>query len=324
MRLADVYSRHAINDRHISQRLPRSAFRSAQCAGRNIRWPHRGKSYARAWDRRNVPNFSALRATDREPSWPRHNPMVGVRNVGYQQSRCSNCFGFAAAGCSQRPMRPAHGKRVVLVERCTLRAAALAPGRSFVLDSTVSGLAHASNPAHVPRDYWMPWRKDPFANQTHEPQQWYSDRNAALTRGQSGCMGSYPQMIRASSTCPSAKAGPFARWNAPRVDRSLDLAAKRRARLDARFKVQLQRVARSGPSRLASGRGACGHAGRTARGRGENAVRRGRSAVVRALSDRIPLSRGPQGSIAVRLTKPKAAWSDIDGVGFAQARAREM
>jgi hypothetical protein len=240
---------------------------------------------------------------------------------------------LAGAGCSARAEgAPSAWKRVVLVELYTSQGcSSCPPADTFVRQLPALGFGRDKVvPLTFHVDYWdrLGW-KDPFANpEFTRRQEWYA-RSPTLRPpdGQSGLDGLYtPQMIvdgvvhfsgqRRDDAVremerAAARAARFdltadgaARGSA--IDLTIHVAARGETRRDLDWRVVVALAATKA---------------RTAVGRGENAGETlEEAAVVRALSERIPLPRGPQATVTLRLNKPPdLSWSEVDVVAFIQS-----
>jgi hypothetical protein len=237
-----------------------------------------------------------------------------------------------AAGCSARAEgAPAPWRRVVLVELFTSQGcSSCPPADAFVRDLPALGFGRDKVvPLTYHVDYWdrLGW-KDPFANpELTARQQWYArSRKLRSPDGQAGIDGIYtPQMIVDGVVHFSGQR----RQDAIReMERAVarpplfDLAADgaiRGSMIDLTVQVADRGAKRDLDWRVVVALAAT--RARTSVGRGENAGETlDEAAIVRALSDRIPVARGPRGSAAVRLTKPAdVPWSGIDVVVFVQS-----
>jgi hypothetical protein len=178
-------------------------------------------------------------------------------------------------------------------------------------------------------DYWdrLGW-KDPFANRGFtDRQEWYArSKKLRSPDGQVGIDGIYtPQMIvdgvvhfsgqrrqdairemqRAAAQPPLFDLAADGTIHGSTVDLTVQVADRGTKReLDWRVVVALAATKT-----------------RTAVARGENAGETlDEAAVVRALSDRIPVAHGPRGSVTVRLTRPAdLPWSGTEVVVFVQS-----
>ncbi len=239
----------------------------------------------------------------------------------------------AAAGCSAPAQgAPAPWKRVVLAELFTSQGcSSCPPADAFVRELPTLGLGRDKViPLTFHVDYWdrLGW-KDPFANPDFTSrQEWYSrSKTLRAPDGQRGLEGIYtPQMIvdgavhfsgqrrrdairemeRAAGRPPLFDLAAEATARASTIDVSVHVTERGEVKRDLDWRLVVALVSTKA---------------RTSVVRGENAGETlDEAAVVRALSDRISLSRAARGSIAVRLTKPDdLSWSDIDVVGFTQS-----
>jgi hypothetical protein len=237
-----------------------------------------------------------------------------------------------AAGCgATAEAAPAAWKRVVLVELFTSQGcSSCPPADAFVRDLPALGFGRDKVvPLTYHVDYWdrLGW-KDPFANpELTARQEWYArSRKLRPPEGQAGIDGIYtPQMIvdgvvhfsgqrrqdairemeRAAARPPLFDLAADGTIHGSTVDLTVQVA-DRGARRDLDWRVVAALAATTA---------------RTSVARGENAGETlDEAAVVRALSERIPVARGPRGSVTVRLTKPAdVPWSGIDVVVFVQS-----
>jgi hypothetical protein len=238
----------------------------------------------------------------------------------------------AAAGCSARAegASPAW-RRVVLVELFTSQGcSSCPPADAFVRELPALGFGRDKVvPLTYHVDYWdrLGW-KDPFANRSFtDRQEWYArSRKLRSPDGQPGIDGIYtPQMIvdgvvhfsgqrrqdavhemeRAAARPPLFDLAGDGAIHGSTVDLSVRLA-DRGAKRDLDWRVV---------GALAATKA------RTSVDRGENAgATLDEAAVVRALSDRVPVVVAPRGAVTVRLSKPAAlAWSDLEVVVFVQS-----
>jgi len=231
----------------------------------------------------------------------------------------------AAAGCSARAEgAPAAWRRVVLVELFTSQGcSSCPPADAFVRDLPALGFGRDKVvPLTYHVDYWdhLGW-KDPFASSAFtNRQEWYA-RSTKLRSpaGQAGIEGIYtPQMIvdglvhfsgqrrqdairemeRAAARPPLFDLAGAATVHGSTIDVAVEVADRGGTKRDADWRVVVALAATKA---------------RTSVPRGENAGETlDEAAVVRVLSDRIPVARGPQKSATVRLTKPAdLPWSGI-------------
>jgi hypothetical protein len=238
----------------------------------------------------------------------------------------------AAAGCSARAEgAPAAWRRVVLVELFTSQGcSSCPPADAFVRDLPALGFGRDRVvPLTYHVDYWdrLGW-KDPFANRGFtDRQEWYArSKKLRSPDGQVGIDGIYtPQMIvdgvvhfsgqrrqdairemqRAAAQPPLFDLAADGTIHGSTVDLTVQVADRGTKReLDWRVVVALAATKT-----------------RTAVARGENAGETlDEAAVVRALSDRIPVAHGPRGSVTVRLTRPAdLPWSGTEVVVFVQS-----
>lgn len=240
--------------------------------------------------------------------------------------------GWSASATAEGP--PDAGKRVVLVELFTSQGCSSCPAADellrelprlgFTRDKVVP-LAY-----HV--DYWdgLGW-KDPFASTAFtRRQEWYARAGRLRSPdGQAGLTGLYtPQMIVAGTVHFSGQR------------RTVALAEIRRAAgrpvhftLDATASVKGQQIVVSVRAAPRSAEGASEDwrvvvaltqkAAQTRVLHGENG---GESlqevAIVRALSDPIPLPTAPGQPVRTTLAKPaELRWADLEAVAFVQANA---
>jgi hypothetical protein len=236
---------------------------------------------------------------------------------------------LAAAGCSATARgAPAAWNRVVLAELFTSQGcSSCPPADAFVRQLPALGLGRGKVvPLTFHVDYWdhLGW-KDPFATaELTKRQEWYARAKTLRSPdGPSGLDGIYtPQLIvdgmvqlsgqhrddavremqRAGARPPLFDLAVGSTVHGSAIDVSVQAAERGPVRRDLDWRVVVALVATKA---------------RTVVPRGENAGETlEEAAVVRALSDRIPLA----GSVAVRLTKPSdLSWSDVDVVAFAQS-----
>jgi len=238
----------------------------------------------------------------------------------------------AAAGCSAKAEgAEAAWRRVVLVELFTSQGcSSCPPADAFVRDLPALGFGRDKVvPLTYHVDYWdrLGW-KDPFATPGFtERQEWYArSKKLRSPDGQAGIEGIYtPQMIvdglvhfsgqrrqdairemeRAAARPPLFELAADGTIHGSTIDLSVQVADRGAKReLDWRVVVALAATK-----------------ARTSVARGENAGETlDEAAVVRALSDRIPIARGTRGSVTVRLTKPAdLPWTSVDVVAFVQS-----
>ena len=215
---------------------------------------------------------------------------------------------FTSQGCSSCPPADAFMRELP----------ALALGRDKVVPLTF----------HV--DYWdrLGW-KDPFANPAFtDRQQWYS-RSGRLRSpdGPGGLEGIYtPQMIVDGTIQFSGQRRQTAMRELERAagrEPVFDLVSQANIRGPA-VEIAVQLAERAGVRRDLDWRvvGALAvKQARTSVAHGENAGETlDEAAVVRALSDRAPIARGPRSSVTMTLTKPAGlSWSDVEIVVFVQS-----
>jgi len=241
----------------------------------------------------------------------------------------------AIAGCGASAVgAPATWRRVVLVELFTSQGcSSCPPADAFVRDLPALGFGRDRVvPLTFHVDYWddLGW-KDPFATAV------FTDRQRAYARsrtlrspdGQAGIDGIYtPQMIvdglvhlSGQRRQDAIREMERAAMRPPLFDLVAD-ATPHGSTIDVAVTATERGPTRSTPGwhvvvALAATRT------RTAVARGENAgATLDEAAVVRALSDRIPLARGPRSTVMVRLTKPAdLPWAGIEVVAFVQSRA---
>jgi hypothetical protein len=241
----------------------------------------------------------------------------------------------AAAGCSSTARgAPAPWRRPVLVELYTSQGcSSCPPADAFVRQLPSLGFGRDKViPLTFHVDYWdrLGW-KDPFASGAFTGrQEWYA-RSAKLRSpdGGAGLDGLYtPQMIVDGAVQLSGQRRQTALHE-------MEIAAARPPafELGARAEIKGSSAEVTVQSRPA---GQAGQAGRdrdwrlvvalaaknarTVVARGENAGETlEEAAVVRALSDRVPMSR-PQSSTRIQISKPAdLAWSDVELVVFVQS-----
>jgi hypothetical protein len=223
---------------------------------------------------------------------------------------------------------------VVLVELFTSQGcSSCPPADAFVRDLPALGFGRDKVlPLTYHVDYWdhLGW-KDPFASSAFtNRQQWYA-RSTKLRSldGQAGIEGIYtPQMIvdglvhfsgqrrqdalhemeRAAARPPLFDLAGEATIHGSMIEVAVDVAERGGTKRDADWRVVVALAAAKA---------------RTAVARGENAGETlDEAAVVRALSDRVPVARGSRRSVIVRLTKPAdLPWSGIEVVAFVQSEA---
>jgi hypothetical protein len=247
---------------------------------------------------------------------------------------------LAVAGCSSGKAEAAPAaatpswRRVVLVELFTSQGcSSCPPADAFVRDLPALGFGRDKViPLTYHVDYWdlLGW-KDPFASPSNTRRQGWYARSATLRspegqRGQ-GIQGIYtPQMIVDGQVHFSGQRRQDAAREMERAAARpplFDLAADATAR-GSTVEVSVQAAAREGAKPELDWRLVVALAARNARtsvAHGENAGETlDEAAVVRALSDRIPLPRDPRAPITVRLAKPAdLAWSDLDVIAFVQS-----
>jgi len=239
----------------------------------------------------------------------------------------------AGAGCTATAEgAPSAWRRIVLVELFTSQGcSSCPPADTFVRQLPALGFGRDKVvPLTFHVDYWdrLGW-KDPFANpQFTKRQAWYA-RSATLRSpdGPSGLDGIYtPQMIvdglvqlsgqRRDDAVremgrAAARAAPFDLTADGAVHGStIELTVRVAARGDPRRELDWRLVVALAATKA-----------RTAVLQGENAGETlEEAAVVRTLSERIPLPPGPQATVTVKLNKPAdQAWSQIDLVAFVQS-----
>lgn len=239
---------------------------------------------------------------------------------------------FFTAGCgSSASAAPAPWRRVVLVELFTSQGcSSCPPADAFVRELPAQGLGRDKVvPLTFHVDYWdgLGW-KDPFAAPAFTERQRAYARSGKLRSpdGRAGIEGIYtPQMIVDGQVH-------FSGQRRQDALREMARAAMRPPAFDLITKATVRgstiEVVVAASERGATKRDADWHVvvalaatkARTAVARGENAGETlDEAAVVRALSDRIPLARGP---VTVQLSKPAdLPWSRIDVVAFVQSQA---
>ena len=242
---------------------------------------------------------------------------------------------IAAAGCSaSAAAAPAAGRHVVLVELFTSQGcSSCPPADAFVRDLPALGFGRDKViPLTFHVDYWndLGW-KDPFATSVFtDRQKWYA-RSGTLRSpdGQVGIDGIYtPQMIVDGLVH-------FSGQRRQDAIREMERAATRPSAFDlvadatihgSTIDVVVAATDRGDPKRDADWHVVVALAAtktRTAVARGENAGETlDEAAVVRVLSNRLPLARSPRSTVTVRLTKPgDLPWSGTEVVAFVQSRA---
>jgi hypothetical protein len=242
---------------------------------------------------------------------------------------------FAAAGCSaSATAAPAAWRRAVLVELFTSQGcSSCPPADAFVRELPALGFGRDKVvPLTFHVDYWdgLGW-KDPFAMSAFTERQRSYARSGKLRSpdGQAGIDGIYtPQMIVDGLVH-------FSGQRRQDAIREMERAATRPPAFDlvanATVQGSLIDVAVAATDRGDTKRDADWHVvvalaatkTRTAVARGENAGETlDEAAVVRALSDGIPLARGSRSPVTVRLRKPAdLPWSGIEVVAFVQSKA---
>jgi hypothetical protein len=238
----------------------------------------------------------------------------------------------AASGC----VRPARGatadwNRVVLVELFTSQGcSSCPPADEFVRDFPRRGLGPEKVlPLTFHVNYWddLGWR-DPFATPAFtDRQRWYADSGRLRSPGGAGGLsGLYtPQMIvggtvHFSGGQTEVAAAEIARAaaRAPEVELAGDAAIVGDA-----LTVALRVAPRAGFDRSQDWRAVVALAAKSARTRVLHGENRGETleeaAVVRALSDRLPIGAAA-GPLRVTLRKPAdLAWADVEVVAFVQS-----
>jgi hypothetical protein len=238
----------------------------------------------------------------------------------------------AAAGCSS-PARGAAApwRRPVLVELYTSQGcSSCPPADAFVRQFPALGLGRDKVvPLTFHVDYWdrLGW-KDPFARGVFtERQEWYSHSTKLRSPdGAAGLDGLYtPQMIVDGAV-------QFSGQRRPTALREIELAAAR----PPTFELAVRAAVKGSTVDLTVQSTLAGEAGRdrdwrlvaalaakkahTAVAHGENAGETlEEAAVVRALSDRVPLP-AQRGATRIQLSRPgDLTWSDVELVVFAQS-----
>jgi hypothetical protein len=238
----------------------------------------------------------------------------------------------AVSGCV-RPARgaPAAWNRVVLVELFTSQGcSSCPPADEFVRDLPRRGLGREKVlPLTFHVDYWddLGWR-DPFATPAFtERQRWYADSGRLRPPGGAGGLsGLYtPQMIvggtvhfSGGQTAVAAAEIARAAGRAPEVDLT---GATTRAGDD--LTVLLRVAPRAGFDRAQDWRAVVALSAKSTRTRVLRGENRGETleeaAVVRALSDRLPIG-GPAGPLRLTLRKPAdLPWAEVEVVAFVQS-----
>jgi hypothetical protein len=241
---------------------------------------------------------------------------------------------LAAAGCStSAAAAPAAWRRVVLVELFTSQGcSSCPPADALVRNLPALGFGPDKVvPLTFHVDYWdgLGW-KDPFATPAFTERQRSYARSGKLRSpdGQEGIDGVYtPQMIvdgrvhfsgqrrqdairemeRAAMRPPAFDLVGSATIQGSTIEVVVAATDRGDSKLDADWQVIVALAATKA---------------RTAVARGENAGETlDEAAVVRALSDRIPLGRGPRSPVTVRFSKPAdLPWSGIEIVAFVQSK----
>jgi hypothetical protein len=242
---------------------------------------------------------------------------------------------FSAAGCgASASAAPAPWRRVVLVELFTSQGcSSCPPADAFVRELPAQGLGRDKVvPLTFHVDYWdgLGW-KDAFAAPIFTERQRGYARSGKLRSpdGHAGLDGVYtPQMIVDGMVH-------FSGQRRQDAIREIERAASRPAALDltthatvqgSTIDIEVAAIRRGDSKRDGDWRVVVALAAiktRTAVARGENAGETlEEAAVVRALSDKIPLDPGSPGPVKVRLNKPAdLPWSNIEVVAFVQSEA---
>jgi hypothetical protein len=240
---------------------------------------------------------------------------------------------LAAAGCVS-PARgaPAAWNRLVLVELFTSQGcSSCPPADEFVRDFPRRGLGRDKVlPLTFHVDYWddLGWR-DPYATPAFtERQRWYVDSGRLQSpRGAPGLSGLYtPQMIVGGTVhFPGQQIAVAVSEIAQAAARppEIDLGATAAMEGDG-VTVTLRASPRSGLDRAQDWRAVVALAAKSTRTRvlhGENGGETlEEAAVVRALSDRMPLGGTSFGPVRVTLRKPpELPWADVELVAFVQS-----
>jgi len=242
---------------------------------------------------------------------------------------------FSAAGCgASASAAPAEWRRVVLVELFTSQGcSSCPPADAFVRELPAQGLGRDKVvPLTFHVDYWdgLGW-KDPFATPVFTERQRAYARSGNLRSpdGHAGLDGIYtPQMIVDGLVHFSGQRRQDAIREMMRAalrPAAFDLAAHATVQ-GSTIDVEVAAIHRGDTKPDAAWRVIVALAAiktRTAVARGENAGETlEEAAVVRALSDKIPLAPASQAPVKVQLSKPSdLPWSSIDVVAFVQSRA---
>jgi hypothetical protein len=240
-----------------------------------------------------------------------------------------------AAGCVKTARAaPASWNRPVLVELYTSQGcSSCPPADAFVRDFPRLGLTRDKVvPLTFHVNYWddLGWR-DPFAAPANtDRQQWYASSGRLVSPGgAAGLSGLYtPQMIiggrvhlpgqqRAVATEEIARAAALPAV----VDLAADVAVK-----DDSVAVSLRVSPRAGFDGAQDWRAVVALAAKSARTQvfhGENGGQTlEEAAVVRALSDRLPIARPASGPLRVTLHKPAdLGWDAVELVAFVQSES---
>jgi hypothetical protein len=237
------------------------------------------------------------------------------------------------AGGDLRPARgaPDGWNRVVLVELFTSQGcSSCPPADEFVRDFPRRGLGPEKVlPLTFHVNYWddLGWR-DPFATPAFtERQRWYADSGRLRSPdGIGGLAGLYtPQMIvggtvhfSGGQTAVAAAEIARAAARAPDVELTGDAAVA-----GDELTVTLRVAPRAGFDRAQDWRAVVALSARSTRTRVLRGENRGETleeaAVVRALSDRLPVP-GAAGPLRIRLRKPaELTWADAEVVAFVQS-----
>jgi hypothetical protein len=239
----------------------------------------------------------------------------------------------ALAGCGSAHASPPNWRRVVLVELFTSQGcSSCPPADAFIRDLPALGLGRDKVvPLTFHVDYWdgLGW-KDRFAKPEFTArQEWYAhSTNLRSVDGERGLRGLYtPQMVidgsihlsggrreeavrqieRAGAAPPLFDLKPEIALHESSIDVTVEVGGARGGRRELDWRVRIALATR---------------ATRTGVSRGENAGETlAEAAVVRVLSEPVPLPAEPGAKLHVRLNKPRDVdWPDLDVVAFVQSQ----